>query len=397
MRACAKTVSKAPSMKTDLSRLSRAYLRALRQYLRSGAQASSEAAQKLGRRAAAMKLATLDLAHLHDDCLHALVSPDQPPRASDPKIRRARAFFAEALTPIEESHRNVRNANDGFKETIRTLTRRTSQLAVANDKLQREVSRRREVENSLRNSEAASRRLLERSRHMQEELRLLSRRLITVQEDERKAISRELHDVIGQTLAGVNLRLSTLKVQTTASTRELQRKIAATQRLVEKSVAIVHRFASDLRPAVLDDLGLIPAMESFLAGFTAETGLPVELSASSAVEKRDGAVRTVLYRVMQEALANVARHAQATRAWVRIVNRRGTLRMEITDNGKGFEADSTFLVRASTRLGLLGMRERVEMIGGTFSLESTPGVATTIRVDIPPRGKKDGPRPPRAS
>lgn len=382
-------------MKTALLQFSRAYLMALRQHLRPGAPAETDAALKLGRRAAAMKLATLDLAHLHDDCLHSLVPRDESPRASDPTIRRARAFFAEALTPIEESHRSIRIANAEFKDTIRTLTQRTSELAEANDKLQSEIRRRREVENSLRKSEAASRTLLETSREMQEDLRLLSRRLLTVQEDERKAISRELHDVIGQTLAGVNLRLATLKVQSTASTRELHRKIAATQRLVEKSVAIVHRFARDLRPAVLDDLGLIPAMESFLATFTAETGLPVDLSAWPGVEKRDGAVRTVLFRVMQEALANTAHHAEATNACVRLFNRRGTLRMEITDDGKGFVADRAFLAKASTRLGLLGMQERVAMVGGSFSLESSPGVATTIRVDFPPGRTKQGPRTPR--
>jgi signal transduction histidine kinase len=384
-------------MKTALPKFARAYLRALRQYLRPGARADKEAAQKLGLRAAAMKLATLDLAHLHDDCLHLLVSHDQPPRASDATVRRARAFFAEALTPMEESHRILRDANTGLKHSIRALTQRSAELARANDKLHREMARRRKVEDSLRRSEAASVKLLEESGHMQEELRLLSRRLLTVQENERKAISRELHDVVGQTLAGVNLRLSTLKVQSAASTKDLQRKIAVTQRLVEKSVAIVHRFARDLRPAVLDDLGLIPAMESFIAGFTAETGLPVQLSAWSGAEKRDGTVRTALFRVMQEALRNAAHHAHATQAWVRIANRRGTLRMEITDDGKGFKPDTAFLARANTRLGLLGMRERVEMVGGTFSIESTPAVATTIRVDFPRQGQIARPLPPRAS
>lgn len=384
-------------MKAALPKFSRAYLRALRQYLRPGAPADKEAAQKLGLRAAAMKLETLDLAHVHDDCLHSLVSQDQPPWASDPTVRRARVFFAEALTPIEESHRSIRDANTGLKNTIRALTQRSSELATANDKLRREMARRREVEDSLRKSEAATVKLLEKSRHMQEELRLLSRRLLTVQEDERKAISRELHDVVGQTLAGVNLRLSTLKVQSAASTKDLQRKIAVTQRLVEKSVAIVHRFARDLRPAVLDDLGLIPAIESFIVGFTAETGLPVELSAWSGVEKQDGTVRTALFRVVQEALTNVAHHAHATQAWVRIANRRGRLRMEITDDGKGFKPEAAFLATANTRLGLLGMRERVEMAGGNFSIESTPAVATRIRVDFPRQGQIALPRPPRAS
>ena len=165
-------------------------------------------------------------------------------------MRRAQAFFAEVLTPVEETHRSVREVNAQMKLTVASLTRRTSQLAAANERLQKEVARRRGVEESLRASEITSKRLLEKSGLMQEELRLLSHRLLSAQEEERKTISRELHDVIGQTLAGINLRLAALKAQSAASARELQRIIGSTQRLVEKSVAIVHRFARELRPAV---------------------------------------------------------------------------------------------------------------------------------------------------
>ena len=266
------------------------------------------------------------------------------------------------------------------------LTQRTDELATANADLLSEITQRKAVEVSLRTSEATSTRLLEKSRLMQEELRLLSHRLLTVQEEERKRISRELHDVIGQTLAGINLRLATLKSQTTANAKELYRKIAITQRLVEKSVALVHRFARELRPAVLDDLGLIPALQSYIKGFREETGLGVTFTAFAGVEEQNSAVRTVLYRVAQEALSNVARHAKASHAIVRIASRKGAVGMEITDNGHGFQVEGTLFAKTSERLGLLGMRERVEMVGGTFCAESAPGEATTIRVEIPPRG-----------
>src|ERR1700690_167233 len=106
--------------------------------------------------------------------------------------------------------------------------------------------------------------MLDQSRHMQEQLRQLSRQILLAQEDERKRISRELHDVIAQTLTGINVRLAALKKEAGLNTQNLDRDIARTQRLVEKSVNIVHDFARELRPAVLDDLGLIPALHLFV-------------------------------------------------------------------------------------------------------------------------------------
>lgn len=233
-------------------------------------------------------------------------------------------------------------------------------------------------------SESTIRRLLEESLLMQEELRLLSRRLLSVQEEERKRISHKLHDVVAQTLNGINLRLSALNARTTATTNVIHKKIASAQRLLEKSITIVHRFAWDLRPAVLDDLGLIPALQSYIKSLTERTGLRVNFTAFAGVEKQDITVRTMLYRVVQEALTNVIRHAKAGRVHVRIASHGGALRMEIKDNGQGFKVESAALARSSKRLGLLDMRERVEMIGGNFHVDSVPGKATTVRAEIPP-------------
>ena len=129
--------------------------------------------------------------------------------------------------------------------------------------------------------------LLEKSERLQEQLRRLSRQVLSAQEEERKEISRELHDVIAQTLTGINVRLAALKKEASLNTSGLDRNIARTQRLVEKSVDIVHRFARELRPAVLDDLGLIPALQSFMKNFGARTGLFAQLTAFAAVENLD--------------------------------------------------------------------------------------------------------------
>ena len=283
----------------------------------------------------------------------------------------------------EKARRATRVVTARLKVIIGTLTQRTKELATSNGKLKREIAHRKSVEQSLRTSEQATVQLLQKSRRMQEELRLLSRRLLHVQEEERKRISRELHDVVAQALTGINVRLSMLKTQSAASAKDLHKKIATTQRLVLKSVEIVHRFARDLRPTVLDDLGLIPALESYLKIVREETGLKIDLSSYSGVEKLDGEARTVLYRIVQEALSNVTQHAKASRATVRLTAHKDKVCMDIHDNGRGFQMDKVEAEERGKHLGLLGMRERVEMVGGTFCLESAPGKQTTIRVNIP--------------
>src|SRR6185436_9887226 len=142
-----------------------------------------------------------------------------------------------------------------------------------------------------------------------------------------------------QTLTGINVRLAALKTEATLNTKDLQKKISSTQRLVERSVDIVHRFARDLRPAVLDDLGLIPALHSFLKSFTTRTGVLAHLTAFAAVEQLDTARRTVLFRVAQEALTNVSRHAQASRVDVSIQKSGHAVCMQIKDDGKSFDVE----------------------------------------------------------
>jgi len=225
--------------------------------------------------------------------------------------------------------------------------------------------------------------LLEQSRHMQEQLRLLSRQLLSAQEEERKMISRELHDQIAQTLTGINIRLASLKTESTLNNKGLQKKISSTQRLVEKSVDIVHRFARELRPTVLDDLGLIPALHSFMKSFTKRTGVRAHLTAFAAVERLDTAKRTVLFRIAQEALTNVARHAQASQVEVSIQKLPDCICMKIKDDGKSFQAQRVMHSKRNTRLGLIGMRERLEMVGGKFVVESSPGKGTTVQAQIP--------------
>ena len=253
---------------------------------------------------------------------------------------------------------------------------RTAQLTATNRRLENSVA-------TVTRGREDYRSLLQESEFMQKKLRHLARQIISAQEDERREISRELHDEIVQTLVGINVELAALGAAAKIGGRALRAKIALTQRLVEQSVNAVHRFARELRPAVLDDLGLIPALHAYLNTVAGRKRLKLRLTAFAGVEALDSAHRTVLFRVVQEAITNVVRHAKAGAAEVVITRIEGAIRLEVRDDGRSFSVPQMLSTRTNKRLGLLGMRERVEMIGGTLLVESAPGRGTTVRAEIP--------------
>jgi signal transduction histidine kinase len=134
---------------------------------------------------------------------------------------------------------------------------------------------------------------------------------------------------------------------------------------------------------MLDDLGLIPALHVFMEQFMADTGIRVSLEASAQIDQSATKARTVLYRIAQEGLTNVARHAKASHVEVRIEGLDDIIRMTIRDNGQGFQTIGKAGSKKKNRLGLIGMRERAEMVGGSFQVDSAPGQPTTVRVEIP--------------
>jgi signal transduction histidine kinase len=370
-------------MKRKLFKLSRQYQDTLRTHLKQGRQASLESARGLGSQALAAGMQTLDLANLHEQTLVDELLPNCPARQRAALIKQAGIFFAVAILPIEKIHLGTHAAAVHLRKLIATLSLRTVELAASIVEFKKEVALRQEGEAALKRSAHHYAQLLEQSNRQQEQLRLLSRQILLTQENERRRISRELHDVIAQTLTGINVRLAALKKESAINTKGLDRNIARTQRLVEKSVDLVHQFARELRPAVLDDLGLIPALHSFMENFSARTGIRTHLTAFAEVEKLDTARRTVLFRVAQEALTNVARHAQASRVDVNIQKLPHRICMKIADDGKSFDVERTLKANGSKRLGLLGMRERMEMVGGDFAVESSSGKGTTIIAQIP--------------
>ena len=206
-------------MGRKLNGLSQRYVAALRQHLQPDSRAGSGPARELGLRAMALGLETLDLARFHEQALITLVLPGYSPSTRDAMVRRAGKFFAEVITPIEKTHRTAQEANARLSQVIQALRQRSVDLVTSNWQLQQEIVQRKSAEASLRKSEQHSSRLLEQSRQMQEQLRRLSRQLLSAQEEERKKISRELHDEIAQTLTGINIRLASLKTEAQVNTR----------------------------------------------------------------------------------------------------------------------------------------------------------------------------------
>jgi PAS domain S-box-containing protein len=253
-------------------------------------------------------------------------------------------------------------------------------LAAANQEANREIARRRAVENALKKSEHTQRALLAESLKLHAQLRHLTHQVLLVQEEERKQISRELHDDIAQILAGINLRLTTLALTAAVRPGDLQRQIAKAKRQVGQSIEVIHRFARKLRPTLLDDLGIVPALRSLVKELDGSKGLQIRFIASTGVGAVGSPHRTMLYRVAQEALTNVVRHAHAKTASVHILKTPGAIRLEIRDDGRAFSIDK---VKHCGRLGLLGMQERVEMVGGRLSIESTPGQGTVVTAEMP--------------
>ena len=256
-------------------------------------------------------------------------------------------------------------------------------VTATNKNLEREIIQRETAEKSLKASKQVTSELYAKARTQGHALRHLARKLISAQEDERKRISRELYEVTTQTLAGINVRLASLKAECGGAISGLRTKIDSIRQLVEKSMDVAHSFARELRPSMLDDLGLLPALQSYLKTFTEKTGIPVAIEAFAGIEVLDSIQRTVLYRIAQESLTNVVHHAQATNAKITIRMKEDVIVMEIADDGKGLEVVGTARAKKNNRLGLLGMRERVEMIGGTFSISSAPGKKATVRVELP--------------
>ena len=259
----------------------------------------------------------------------------------------------------------------------------------------RDIRERKEAEAALRESREHYIRLFHEARAMEENLRQLSNKVLTVQEEERKHISRELHDEIGQALTAVNVSIAMLRSHALGD-EAFSQKVDKAQQLLEQSMNLVHQFARELRPSLLDHLGPVAALQNYVKSFTERTGIQIDLEGEVRVEQLSSQQGTVLYRIAQESLTNVFKHAKATRVKIRLRQLPRSVCMEIMDNGRAFAVPDTINGNGNGRqpLGLLGMQERVRLVNGEFAIESVPKRGTTVRVQIPIPSAARNSRPP---
>ena len=232
----------------------------------------------------------------------------------------------------------------------------------------------------------------EMAKELQEKDRLrtdLLHKLLSAQEEERKRLSRELHDETSQALTSL---IVSMRVLANKAADEKQRELLLNARDVASAVLMdIRNMAVQLRPTVLDDLGLAAAMRKYCADFQQRFGIPVTFFGEPSEDKPNPDLSVTLYRIMQESLTNTARHSGASQVEVRLSVGSDRIELQIYDNGKGMSPQQPEQAIREKRLGIYGMQERVELFGGQFSLESSPGNGTKIKVSIPlPPNKAQG-------
>jgi signal transduction histidine kinase len=218
-----------------------------------------------------------------------------------------------------------------------------------------------------------------RTEQAEKELRRLSQELVRAQEAERRSISRELHDQVGQMLTALRMELANLEEIRNSSADQFKGRLQEAKHLAEQTLISVRDLAMGLRPAMLDDLGLAPALEWQGREFSRRSGIPVDVQVDGAVEALPDAHRTCVFRIVQEALTNCARHARAEHIRVAVHGGQGAVFLSVQDDGVGIAGSET----SAGGLGLVGIEERARELGGAVRIYSQPGKGTTLQAEIP--------------
>jgi signal transduction histidine kinase len=307
--------------------LGRDYEAALRKHRDGAGEAALALAYEVGRRSMAAGLGLLDVVALHHRALERALGRRPAGRRAEAVLRSAAAVLAEALSPFEMTHR-------GFGEAVTAL-----------------------------------------------------RRLNEMLEDGARRIAHALHDEAGQLLASVHLALQRATLGLPVRSRERLQEVRGLLDEIEKQL---RRLSHELRPTVLDDLGLVPALDFLAQGVGERTGMRIVIDGPRD-RRLPAAVETALYRVAQEALNNAARHGRARSVDLAITITPARVRCAIRDDGAGFDPATARDRGDGQGLGLLGMRERVSALGGGLDIESAPGRGTQLTITIPLEGAHAGP------
>lgn len=306
-------------MKILLDDLEAQYTSALQNYLAEPGETALHHAYELGRAALENGVGLLDLAALYHKALGTLLSGRL---AQDESMHLAKAveiFFAESFAPFEMTHRAVREANAALHQL--------------NEKL----------------------------------------------EEEAKRIAHSLHEETGQFLACVYLALEEVGLDLPPAARQRLQKI---RELLDQIGAQLRQLSHELRPVMLDDFGLLPALEFLGKGISKRSGLQISVEGPE-IERLPSPVETALFRIVQEALTNAGRHARATQVRVQLWREPQTVRCSITDNGVGFDMSAVMAEKGKRGLGLMGIRQRLDVLGGELQVNSEPEGGTRITIAIP--------------
>jgi signal transduction histidine kinase len=227
-------------------------------------------------------------------------------------------------------------------------------------------------------------RAMEALRHSKEELQELGAAAEETRELEKSRIARELHDELGQSLTMLRMDVAWCKANLDGDDAGVAAKLERMEATLKATVTATRRIASDLRPLMLDDLGLVPALEWLVQNMEQRTGVPCDFSIDDPSLVLPPVQSTAVFRIVQEALTNIAKHAGATHVDVAVRQHEGSVRVTVRDNGVGFATQDP---RKPASFGLLGLRERATLLRGTATIRSEPGAGTTIEVELPLSGR----------
>jgi len=271
------------------------------------------------------------------------------------------------LTRDTTEKREKENALTKAKELLELrVEQRTAVLTRVNHELRTEIAERERAEQQLKTS--------------LDQLRALAARLQSVREEERTSISREIHDELGQACTAIKMDLALIGRKLTKKQTQLQSKVDSAMQLVDSMIVILRRIASELRPRTLDDLGLSAALESHAQEFESRTGIRCSVTLPQEALHLDADRSTAIFRIFQESLTNVARHAHATRVEALLEIQNDRIIFQVIDNGSGFDPAEA---KARRSLGLVGMQERALLLNGDLKIEGAPGAGTTLTLTIP--------------
>jgi PAS domain S-box-containing protein len=293
-------------------------------------------------------------------------------------------FWANAVaTALRSPDGNVY----GFAKVTRDMTEEREKeeaLIKAKELLELRADQRAatliKVNNELRVEVAERERAEEHLRISLEQLRALAARLQQVREEERTLIAREIHDELGQACTAVKMDLALIGRKTTKRQTQLRAKVDSANHLVDDMIVTLRRIASELRPRTLDHLGLTAALEWQAQEFESRTGIRCSITLPQGPITLDAERSTAIFRIFQESLTNVARHAHASSVEARLEKQGDQLFFQVHDNGKGFDAEET---KGRKSLGLVGMQERAVVLNGELKIEGVPGAGTSLTLRIP--------------